>query len=77
MTSEDITLTLWQFARSFGWAIVAAISFAFAMGLAIKVFDLLSRDIDEWEEIKKGNWGVAMILTAMILSVGMVLLKVF
>ncbi len=76
MTSEDITLTLWQFARSFGWAIVAAISFAFAMGLAIKVFDLLSRDIDEWEEIKKGNWGVAMILTAMILSVGMVLHKV-
>ena len=76
MTNEDLTLTLWQFARSFGWAVVAAISFAFAMGLAIKVFDLLSRDIDEWEEIKKGNWGVAMIFTAMILSVGMVLHKV-
>jgi len=73
---EEIVLTLWQFARSFGWAIVAAISFALAMGLAIKVFDLLSRDIDEWEEIKKGNWGVAMILTAMILSVGLVLYKV-
>jgi uncharacterized membrane protein YjfL (UPF0719 family) len=73
---EELTLTLWQYARSFGWAIVAAISFAFAMGLAIKVFDLLSRDINEWEEIKKGNWGVAMILTAMILSVGIVLYKV-
>jgi len=73
---EELVLTLWQFARSFGWAIVAAISFAFSMGLAIKVFDLLSRDIDEWEEIKKGNWGVAMILTAMILSVGLVLYKV-
>jgi uncharacterized membrane protein YjfL (UPF0719 family) len=73
---EEIVLTLWQFARSFGWAIVAAISFALAMGLAIKVFDLLSRDIDEWEEIKKGNWGVAMIFTAMILSVGLVLYKV-
>lgn len=73
---EELVMTLWQFARSFGWAIVAAISFAFSMGLAIKVFDLLSRDIDEWEEIKKGNWGVAMILTAMILSVGLVLYKV-
>ncbi len=73
---EEITVTLWQFARSFGWAIVAAISFAFAMGLAIKVFDLLSRDIDEWEEIRKGNWGVAMIFAAMILSVGLVLYKV-
>lgn len=76
MTKEDLVLTLWQFAKSFGWAIVAAISFAFAMGLAIKVFDLLSRDIDEWEEIKKGNWGVAMIFTAMILAVGIVLYKV-
>ncbi len=73
---EEITLTLWQFARSFGWAIVAAISFAFAMGLAIKVFDLLSKDINEWEEIKKGNWGVAVILASMILSVGIVLYKV-
>jgi len=76
MNSEEIVLMLWQYLRSFGWAIVAAISFAFAMGLAIKVFDLLSREIDEWEEIKKGNWGVAMIITAMILSVGLVLYKV-
>ncbi len=73
---EEMTVTLWQFARSFGWAIVAAISFAFAMGLAIKVFDMLSRDIDEWEEIKKGNWGVAIILASMIISVGLVLYKV-
>jgi uncharacterized membrane protein YjfL (UPF0719 family) len=73
---EDLTLTLWQFARSFGWAIVAAVSFAFAMGMAIKVFDFLSKDIDEWEEIKKGNWGVAIIIASMILSVGIVLYKV-
>jgi uncharacterized membrane protein YjfL (UPF0719 family) len=74
--NEEIKLTLWQFGRSFGWAIVAAISFAFAMGLAIKVFDWLSKDINEWEEIKKGNWGVAIVLAAMIISVGLVLYKV-
>jgi uncharacterized membrane protein YjfL (UPF0719 family) len=73
---EELVLVLWQFARSFGWAIVAAVSFAFAMGLAIKVFDMLSGEIDEWEEIKKGNWGVAIIFAAMILSVGLVLYKV-
>jgi uncharacterized membrane protein YjfL (UPF0719 family) len=75
MTS-DITMTAFQMIRSLAWAIVAAISFAFAMGLAIKVFDWLSRDIDEWEEIKKGNLGVALIFVAMILSVGLVLYKV-
>jgi uncharacterized membrane protein YjfL (UPF0719 family) len=74
--SEEIVPYLWPMLRSVLWAIVASISFAFAMGMAIKVFDLLSRDIDEWEEIKKGNWGVAMIFTAMILAVGLVLYKV-
>ena len=74
--SSEITMTLWQMARSMAWALVAAVSFAFAMALAIKVFDLLSKDIDEWAEIKKGNIGVALIFVAMILSVGLVLYKV-
>ena len=52
------------------------VSFAFSMGLAIKVFDWLSQDINEWEEIRKGNMGVALILVAMILSIGLVLYKV-
>ena len=73
---SDLSVTLWQMARSFGWAIVAAVSFAFAMALAIKVFDFMSRDINEWEEIKKGNLGVALIFVAMILSVAAVLYKV-
>ncbi|HZS36740.1 MAG TPA: DUF350 domain-containing protein [Polyangia bacterium] len=69
-------MTLFQMARSLAWAVVAAISFAFAMGLAIKVFDWMSKDINEWEEIRKGNLGVALIFVAMILSVGLVLYKV-
>ncbi len=73
---NELTMTLFQMGRSLAWAIVAAVSFAFSMGLAIKVFDMLSKDIDEWEEIKKGNIGVALIFVAMILSLGLVLYKV-
>ena len=73
---SEISSLLMQFGRSFAWSLVAAVSFAFAMGIAIKVFDKLSGDIDEWEEIKKGNLGVALIFVAMILSVGLVLYKV-
>ena len=72
----EIMTTLFQMGRSFAWAVVAAISFTFAMGLAIRVFTWLSNDIDEWAEIKKGNLGVALIFVAMILSVGLVLYKV-
>ncbi len=73
---NELSLTLFQMARSLAWAIVAAVSFAFAMGLSIKVFDWMSKDINEWEEIRKGNLGVALIFVAMILSVGLVLYKV-
>jgi len=74
--SDEITTTLFQMGRSLAWALVAAVSFAFSMGLAIKVFDWLSKDINEWEEIKKGNLGVSLIFVAMILSIGLVLYKV-
>jgi uncharacterized membrane protein YjfL (UPF0719 family) len=73
---NEITSMLFQMGRSLLWAVVAAVSFAFSMGLAIKVFDALSKDINEWEEIRKGNLGVALIFVAMILSVGLVLYKV-
>ncbi len=74
--ANEWVMTLNQMARSLAWALVAAVSFALAMGLAIKVFDWLSKDINEWEEIRKGNIGVSLIFVAMILSVGLVLYKV-
>ena len=73
---NELTMALFQMGRSLAWAVVAAVSFAFAMGLSIKVFDWMSKDIDEWAEIKKGNLGVSLIFVAMILSVGLVLYKV-
>ena len=42
-----------QYARAIGWSITAAVGFAFGIGIALKVFDMLSTDIDEWEEIKR------------------------
>ena len=44
-----------QYGRSLLWAITAAIGFGLGVGISLKVFDWLSSDIDEWEEIKKGN----------------------
>ena len=42
-----------QYGRSLLWAITAAIGFGLGVGISLKVFDWLSTDIDEWEEIKK------------------------
>ena len=42
---------LTQYARAVGWSIAAAVGFAFGIGIALKVFDWFSIDIDECEEI--------------------------
>ena len=65
-----------EYARAIGWSVTAAIGFSFGVGLAIKVFDWLSSDIDEWEEIKKGNMGVAYIFVSLIVMVGLLVYKV-
>ena len=65
-----------QYGRSLLWAITAAIGFGLGVGISLKVFDMLSTDIDEWEEIKKGNMGVAYIFVALIVMVGILVHKV-
>ena len=65
-----------QYGRSLLWAITAAIGFGLGVGISLKVFDSLSTDIDEWEEIKKGNLGVSLIFVALIVMVGLIVYKV-
>ena len=67
---------LMQYGRAVGWSITAAVEFAFGVGIALKVFDWLSTDIDEWEEIKKGNMGVSLIFISLIVMVGLLVYKV-
>mgnify|MGYP000064310422 FL=1 len=67
---------LTQYGRAVGWSVAAAVGFAFGIGIALKVFDMLSTDIDEWEEIKKGNMGVSLIFVSLIVMVGLLVYKV-
>ena len=67
---------LTQYARAVGWSIAAELGFAIGIGIALKVFDMLSTEIDEWEEIKKGNMGVALIFVSLIVMVGLLVYKV-
>jgi hypothetical protein len=70
-------VSIWErYAEGLGWAVVASLGFSVGVAIAIKVFDWFSSDIDEWEEIKKGNWSVAMIFVALIVMIGILVHKV-
>ncbi|MCX6795034.1 MAG: DUF350 domain-containing protein [Candidatus Falkowbacteria bacterium] len=61
-----------QYLITFGWALTGAISMAFALSILVKVFSWIT-PIDEWEEIKKGNLGVAIIIASIIIGTSLVI----
>ena len=53
--------------------VVAIISAAIVAYLSVWLFDKATRNIDEWNELRKGNLAVGVILGATIIGVGIVL----
>lgn len=72
----DLMTRLAGYFWSLVWAVVASVGFAFGVGLALMVFNWLSKDIDEWQEIKNGNYGVAAIIVSLIVMVGLLVHRV-
>jgi len=61
-----------QYLITFGWALTGAISMALALSLLVKVFMWIT-PIDEWEEVKKGNTGVSIIIASVIIGTALVI----
>ena len=53
--------------------IISIITAALAAYLSIWLFDRTTRNIDEWNELRKGNVAVGIVLGALILGVGIIL----
>lgn len=64
---------LTAYAVTFGWAIVGSISMGLGIIIALKLFTLSTRNIDEWELVRQGNIPMAIILAAVVISLGLVI----
>ncbi|MDB4863542.1 DUF350 domain-containing protein [Pirellulaceae bacterium] len=56
-----------------GWALVGSISVGVGIIVALKLFTLSTRDVDEWKLIKEGNMPMAIILASVVISLGLVI----
>jgi uncharacterized membrane protein YjfL (UPF0719 family) len=63
---------LMQYLITAGWGITGAITMAIALPLLLWVFSKFT-PLNDWEEIKKGNMGVAIILAALIIAFAVVM----
>lgn len=57
---------------TFGWAIVGSVSMGLGIIIALRMFDWSTSNVDEWQLIKDGNLPMAIILAAVIVSLGLV-----
>jgi uncharacterized membrane protein YjfL (UPF0719 family) len=60
------------YAITFGWAIVGSLSMGIGIIITLKLFDISTHGVDEWELVKQGNIPISIILAAVILSLGLV-----
>ena len=56
-----------------GWAFLSALLMGFGTGLGVKFFDMMTPGVDEMEELRKGNTAVAIVVAAVIISIGFVM----
>ena len=61
-----------QYLITFGWAITGAISMAVALGIVVKIFSFIT-PIDEWEELRKGNMAVGLVMAAVVIGAALVI----
>jgi uncharacterized membrane protein YjfL (UPF0719 family) len=57
---------------TFGWAIVGSVSMGIGIIITLKMFSASTRELDEWSLIRQGNLAMAIVLAAVILSLGWV-----
>jgi len=61
------------YAITFGWAIVGSVSMGIGIVIALKLFNLSTPRIDEWDLISKGNIAMAIVLSSIVIAVGLVI----
>ena len=61
-----------EYLQTFFWGLTGALTMAVALPILLWVFDKFT-PINEWEEIKKGNMAVGIIIAALIVGFAIVM----
>lgn len=73
-TESEFVMLLKLWGKSIGWAVTGGLGMGIGLVLSLKVFTILTRDVDEWAEVKKNNLGMCIILASVILGTSLVIM---
>lgn len=68
-----MTDVLLHYLTTFGWALTGSIAMGIGIVIALKLFTLSTRNLDEWKLISEGNMAMGVIIAAVIIAVSIVI----
>jgi uncharacterized membrane protein YjfL (UPF0719 family) len=71
--SMDFGALLKAYGQMIGWAIAAGVGMGLGLIITLKIFTLLTRDVDEWALVKSGNVPIGIILGCVVLGTSIVI----
>jgi Domain of Unknown Function (DUF350) len=66
-----MALLIVDYLKAFGWGVVGALTMAVSLWILVKVFTWLT-PVDEWDELRKGNIGIAIVMASVIIGFAIV-----
>ena len=72
----ELNAQIIEYLRAIGWALTASIGFSLGISIALTVFDKLTPSINQWSEIKAGNYGASLIITSVVMMIGLIVYRV-
>jgi uncharacterized membrane protein YjfL (UPF0719 family) len=61
-----------EYIKLIGWGIVGIVTMVLSLWILLLVFTWLT-PVDEWEELRKGNLAIAMVMAAVIIGFALVI----
>ncbi len=58
------------------WAVAGGIGMGLGLIITLKIFTMLTRDVDEWSLVKANNLGMSIILASVVLGTSLVIMMV-
>ena len=72
----ELNAQIIEYLRAIGWALTASIGFSLGISIALTVFDKLTPSINQWSEIKAGNYGASLIIISIVIMIGLIVYRV-
>ena len=66
-------MTIEMYLKAIGWAVAGGIGMGLGLIISLKIFTMLTKDVDEWALVKANNVPIGIVLGCVVLGTSLVI----